>query len=1015
MRPATLGFVALGLVAPIGQVAAWPAASRAAVTLASARGDGVPVVVRGVGSTDTLNVRSRPNPRSAVVTRLSPDARDVLATGRTRRQGSSNWREIHHLGVTGWVNGRFLSAGPVPSQAPPVAAGVAETRKPPAAAGLATAGAAADSSPAPVTLASVMAAVEKRSSAVPSPRPPPVRPAGSEPAAPGKISDGRRRPGAAADRAVTEQKEYPGEKQFNQCQKIPAGKAILKLTLKPDTDIADLVGWISSITCTPILLSNTATLSGKKVTVISPQPISLAEAYRLFYAALESVGLTVEPSGRFLRIVDVSKAHLARLPYYGANDAIPADKRFITKLLRVDNLDASDLVSTVLNRIKSESGDIISYRSALIITDTAENVERMAQIIKDFDVPSALAESLWMIRIKNMSASEMASRLAQVVPVQQAAASGRRVAGAPGAATPVAAKAGGQWSPPGDLDAEMTINKIVPDERSNSLLVVANRRAYDWLITLVRKLDQPIEGSSGNGNGRVHVYYCENASCDELAATLGAVAGVQVAGTASPRRPRSSTPGSPGFAPPMAMAPPSGDAANRGAATSLLMFEGEVRITFDPPTNSLLIVSSFRDFQVLRKVIEKLDGPRKQVFIEATILEVLLDKTRELGVSYHGGKPVGLPGNESGLLLGGFEASKTLSPASLISSLGGLTGALFGPQLPAQNLQLFGTSLQLPSFGVFLQLLQTNNDVNVLSNPSLLITNNQEGEISVGENLPFPGQLAGGFPGALPGQQGPGGFAAFPSVGVQRQNVALTMKITPSVNEHNMIRLDVDQVIEDVAAPNFNGLGPATSKRSAKTQIVARDQQTVVIGGLMTDRASETVRKVPILGDIPVLGFFFRSTTKITKKANIVIALTPYVISDLSDLRRIAEKKLRERREFIERYSSLEDKERVSQEIDYRHTRGMLEEINRAGREVEEEEAELRRIRASDEVEASTELQPPGRSGPMRGVVRPSVAAQVAVGAGAGDAPAAAGPAAPPTLPPGSASGATSSAPPGGR
>src|SRR5262249_40889877 len=154
-----------------------------------------------------------------------------------------------------------------------------------------------------------------------------------------------------------------------------------------------------------------------------------------------------------------------------------------------------------------------------------------------------------------------------------------------------------------------------------------------------------------------------------------------------------------------------------------------------------------------------------------------------------------------------------------------------------------GTTVTLPSFGAFIQLLQTNNDVNTVSNPTLLITNNQEGEITVGENLPFPGQLFGGGFGGIPGQTGQsgfGGFGGFPVAGVQRQNVALTLKLTPSVNEHNKVRLDVDQTVEDVVAPNYNGLGPATSKRQAKTTVVANDQQTVVIGGLMKDVASES-------------------------------------------------------------------------------------------------------------------------------------------------------------------------------
>ena len=188
--------------------------------------------------------------------------------------------------------------------------------------------------------------------------------------------------------------------------------------------------------------------------------------------------------------------------------------------------------------------------------------------------------------------------------------------------------------------------------------------------------------------------------------------------------------------------------------------------------------------------------------------------------------------------------------------------------------------------------------------------------------------------------------------------MALKLKLLLSVNEHNVIRLDVEQEVSDVEAANYNNLGPATSKRSTKTTVVARDQQTVVIGGLMSDRASETVTKVPILGDIPVIGFFFRSSSKDLKKTNIIIALTPYVISDLSDLRRVAEKKMRERREFIERYSALEDRVTLDKDLDFRRKRGMLEEINKTVRDMEDEERELRQIRERDEGEDSTPIEP---------------------------------------------------------
>ena len=721
-------------------------------------------------------------------------------------------------------------------------------------------------------------------------------------------------------------------------QEASPGKRIVKLNLKPETDVIDLVGWISSITCSQFLVS--IPLHGKKVTIIAPQLITPEEAYRLFFAALESVGLTVEPSGKFLRIVESTRARFTTLPFVGANERVPHDKRYVTKLVRVSYLDTNELTNAVLNRLKSETGDIISYRSSLIISDTAENIDRLVSIIKQFDTPSANRDKIWMIRIKNTSAVDMAGRIAEIMPVRQLGTGQKRQPGAPPPAPPKP-----QPGPPGDLSTEMTITKIVPDERSNSLIVVANQRAYDWLVVLVHKLDVAPEASvRGAAQDRFHIYNCANANCDELAATLSAITGVQVVGSlATGVRRRGSS-----------AAPTAANAAQNQANQSALMLEGDVRVTFDAPTNSLLVMSSFKDFQALRRVIEKLDAPRKQVFIEALILEVTTDKARQLGVSYHAGKGQDVAGQQS-LLLGGFNANQTLGaafdPKTLLNNMGGLSAALFGPAINPADTKLFGVlNVNIPSFGVFLQLLQTNNDVNVLSNPHILIMNNQEGEITVGENLPFPG--------AMMGTALTGGATVAPYLSVNRQDVALKLKLLPSVNEHNVIRLDVEQEVSDVEAANYNGLGPATSKRSTKTTVVARDQQTVVIGGLMSDRASETITKVPILGDIPVIGFFFRSTTRDIKKTNIIIAITPYVISDLSDLRRVAEKKMRERREFIERYSSLEDRVSLDKDLDFHRKRGMLEEINKAVRDMEDEERELRQIRERDEGEDSTSIEP---------------------------------------------------------
>ena len=348
-------------------------------------------------------------------------------------------------------------------------------------------------------------------------------------------------------------------------------------------------------------------------------------------------------------------------------------------------------------------------------------------------------------------------------------------------------------------------------------------------------------------------------------------------------------------------------------------------------------MSSLKDYQSLRRVIERLDSPRKQVFVEAMILEVTLDKERDLGASWHGAKPQNLFGlNDPSLIVGGLNPAKTIFPASALTET--MLAGVLGPVLSADQARSLGTAstttVDIPSFGVLVKALQTNSDVDVLSNPHLLIMNNEEGEISVGQRIPFPVSTLG--LGAAAGAAGAAGLGALGGLGVgglfpqvQREKVALELKLTPHVNEHDLIRLEVDEKISEVA-PGASNLGPSTSERTAKTIVVAKDQQTILIGGLMSDKVINSVTKIPILGDIPILGFFFRSTTKHVVKTNLIIALTPYVINDQTDLRRVLEKKMKERREFVERFGG-EDRPNPEARIDYRRKRGMLEEINPRG------------------------------------------------------------------------------------
>jgi general secretion pathway protein D len=804
--------------------------------------------------------------------------------------------------------------------------------------------------------------------------------------------------GAPASTAVTGSNALAGEKEFNSCKKFPAGKRIVKLNLKPDTELGDLISWISSITCRQFLLPGTIPANSKKVTVVAPELITPEEAYRLFLGALDSVGLTVAPSGKFLRIIETNRAKTSSIAFSSEDGEMPGGESYVTRLVRVENSDANE-VAQVLGRLKSEQGDVIVYapQGALIITDTSANVTRMLRILREIDQPGT-GEKVWIITIHNTGASEMAQKLADIFQVAQIG--GKKGGGAP---------APQGKARPGDLTAEMMISKIIPDERSNQLIVIANERAYARVLQLVRKLDVPVPG----GDGRIHVYYCEHANCDELGQTLGAVTGVTVTG-ATGGRSRSRGQGNQ----PAAAPAPSGG----GQQQANFLFEGDVRINFDRPTNSLIIVSSLTDYQSVRRVIERLDSPRKQVFVEAMILEVTLDKQRELGAAWHGAKPENLFGlSEPSLIVGGLNASKTIFPASSLGET--MLAGVLGPVLTPDEARSLGTSttttVDIPSFGVLIKALQSNSDVDVLSNPHLLIMNNEDGEISVGSRVPFPVSTLG-LQGGVPGAGGaPVGFGNFGFPNVQREKVALELKLTPHVNEHDVIRLEVDEKISELAPSPASGgqnLGPSTSERTAKTIVVAKDQQTVLIGGLMSDKVINSVTKIPILGDIPILGFFFRTSVKKIVKTNLIIALTPYVINDQSDLRRVLEKKMKERREFIERFGG-QERASLDAAIDYRRKRGMLEEINRATREIEGEEKEISDLRIKQGQDESGPVDLPNLSSTTSSFAPASTTTPTTPPGGAvpGASQAPAQPGATPTTPAAPAAPATPPPQPAGR
>jgi general secretion pathway protein D len=757
-------------------------------------------------------------------------------------------------------------------------------------------------------------------------------------------------------------KDLPGEQSFNECKRFPYYKRV-KVTLKPDSEIHDLIAWISGMTCKKFII--TGTIRAPKVTLVSPTPISPAEAYRAFLSALNAMGLTVQPAGNYLKIVESGEGVASKpIATCGPREKCPADERIVTQLIRLRFVEPED-VAAVLRSLSK--GSIITYAptNLIILTDSGANIERLQGIIKHLDV-EAQDERIWIVRLKFAEATDLAAKLLEVFPAAQG---GKGTAGRPGAPVapnlgrgrkPTAPQPSGAMVSVSKSGGGVVVSKIIADERTNALIILANERAYLQVRALIRKLDTQLAG----GEDRIHIVPLANADAAEMATTLASLTGRGAGGARGASAGRFGAAGAQ-RGKTAARAGGAAGAAGARAGGAVSLFQGEVQITEDKATNSLIIVATAKDYLQLLKVIKQLDKPRKQVFVEASILEVAVSKQRDLGLSFHGGYPVG-SGDSQSLLLGGNNATKSISldPASLM----GLAVGLRGPALENAEKLLGIPGITFPKFGVWFQALQSNNDVNIISQPHLLTTDNEEATISVGENVPFQsaitgmgslGSLAGAAGGTTAGLAGLAGLGGLGMQSIQRQDVALTLKIIPHINDSDFVRLEIDQEINEVKSIDPT-VGPTTTKRKIKTVVVVKDQQTVVLGGLITEKIKESVQKIPILGDIPLLGYLFKNTTKTIEKSNLLIFLTPYIIRDQSDLRRIFQIKIQQRKEFIERYTAFKDLD-LAARIDYASKRGLLEEINRVAITAEEEAALKKKAM---EESKDVEIDGPVRSDP---------------------------------------------------
>ena len=700
-------------------------------------------------------------------------------------------------------------------------------------------------------------------------------------------------------------------------------------------DIVDVLEQASRWTCRNFIYTDD--VARGKVTLLSKTPVTSEEAYAAFLSALAANNITIYATGRYYKLGRTPDSKKLPIPTYTDSESgLPANEQIATKVIRLQAADADLLRGVLGNFISPQGADIQSIPpDTLIITDSGLNIRRLERMIESIDRPGG-GDLIRVVQLRYAAAKDVADKLNQIFQVQGNGRSRRGIsAAAPGPGRPLPANptapAAQPGAPAGAVDVSVT--KVLPDERTNKLIVIADEKSFQRLQDLLEQLDVPTSAEGG-----VHVVFLKNASAEELATTLSSLAQGKPRGTPA-NLPATSGPGAPAVRPAaLAAAPAAGDTA----ATAEL-FSGEVKITADKAQNALLIQASGADFAAMARLIEKLDRPRRQVFVEAVVMEVNVTNQLDLGVGAHAFVDVTINGKQGVLPLVSAPGSVSSLNAASIISLGGFLTGFSGP---TSGVLKDLTGLSLPSLGVLVRALQSSSDVNVISTPHVLATDNEDSEITVGQNVPFQtGYFPSGVSNLLSGQSststtalaglaGTSGLSSL-AAGIQRQNVELRLKMKPQINEGGNVRLSVEVQNEEIVSTDPT-LGPTTAKRSVKTQIVAHDESTIVIGGLIQDRNTRSVEKVPLLGSLPVLGALFRDTSTIKQKTNLLVFLTPYIIRDEDDYRRIYAKKRKEEDDFMVQFYG--QKSPYQADIDYGRKPGPLTFIHRS---VAEEGARL--------------------------------------------------------------------------
>jgi general secretion pathway protein D len=683
----------------------------------------------------------------------------------------------------------------------------------------------------------------------------------------------------------------PLDATFQHKPKLPSDKVDLQLE---DADLGDLVRVIGELTGKRFVIASPK-LAKTKASVYAPQKVTVAEAYQAFLAVLTANGLTVVPQSGFLKIVESQDVARQLTPIERGD--IPAEERYVTRIHRLVHLSAEEVATGVLSKLATKDASIVPYvpGNLLIITETGANLRRMLEVLDAIDAASE-EDKLYLQPLHYLPAAQVEKQLSEILDLKKKA----------------------DVAPAGPLH----VGRIVAVERPNSLVIVATYASYERILRVLEQIDV-----APSNEAQVRVVLLQHADAKKIVGPLNEAIGGPAAAPAVGGGAGGAT--------------PTRASSVQNAPSSLL--EATAKVSADETTNSLIVTSTPRDFAAIKAVIDALDRPKRQVFIEAVILDVSAEHGLDLGVAWHGGD-VSSVGNGNATTYGGFRPITSASPPSPTSTeLQAFALGVRGPDIPFLS-GVPGLST-IPSFGAFLSAIATSKAADILSTPHILASDNTTAELKVQLNTSLQ-------PNAPQTSLLPTGGVA-PNVGSTVANnykpIGPRIKVTPHLNDSDQVRLDVDEQISDVQSTPDKGDTYGTLsylERTATTTLTVKDGETIVIGGLVRSRITRSETKVPILGDIPLLGVLFRTRGDHTEKSNLILILTPHIIRDSTDLRRIFERKMQERQELMDRESIFAN-DKWTAPKDYTRTRGLLSDIRLTQRAIAQQRQESEEVAPS--------------------------------------------------------------------